>query len=113
MSWQQSWQRSWQRTLYAALMLALLAASRAAGAATDNSLPIPCEDIDSVGTAKMSADGAIALRIRSLWYQPVAERHFVYAPGDPQYDAIKHHLGGIALGQSKPVPPLCGTNSEP
>jgi hypothetical protein len=76
-------------------------------------MPIPCEDVDSVGMAKMSADGSIALRIRSLWYQPVAEHRVVYAPGDPQYDAIKRHLGGIAPGQSKPVPPLCGMNSEP
>jgi len=69
--------------------------------------PYPLRRHDSVGTGKMSADGAIALRIRSLWYQPVAERRFVYAPDDPQYDAIKRHLGG------KPVPPLCGVDSGP
>jgi hypothetical protein len=104
----------WTRWPFA-LSIALLAAplTGAAAAADAGNIPIPCEDIDSVGMAKMSADGTIALRIRSLWYQPVAEHHFVYAPGDPQYDAIRRHLGGIAPGQSKPVPPLCGTNSEP
>jgi hypothetical protein len=78
-----------------------------------NNLPIPCEAIDSVGTAKMSADGTITLRIRSLWPQPPAETTLVYAPGDAQYVLIQRHLGGIEPGQSKPVPPLCGTNSEP
>jgi hypothetical protein len=75
--------------------------------------PIPCEDIDSVGTAKMTADGTITLRLRSLWPDPIAEGELVYAPDDPQYGEIKRHLGGIAAGQSKPVPPWCGLNSEP
>jgi hypothetical protein len=105
----------WRLMFWARLSIAFLAASLTGTVATAGAdvMPIPCEDIDSVGVAKMSADGAIALRIRSLWYQPVAEHRFVYAPGDPQYDAIKRHLGGIMPGQSKPVPPLCGTNSEP
>jgi hypothetical protein len=98
-----------------ALSVTFVAAALAGtiAAADTDSMPIPCEDVDSVGMAKMSADGTIALRVRSLWYQPVAEYRFVYAPGDPQYDAIKRHLGGITPGQSKPVPPLCGMNSEP
>ena len=75
--------------------------------------PIPCEAIDSVGTAKMAADGTITLQLRSLWPDPIAEGQIVYAPDDPQYDEIKRHLGGIAPGQSKPVPPSCRMNSEP
>ena len=75
--------------------------------------PIPCEDIDSIGTAKMAADGTITLQLRSLGPGPIAEGELVYATDDPQYDEIKHHLGGIAAGQSKPVPPWCGLNSEP
>jgi hypothetical protein len=75
--------------------------------------PIRCEDLDSVGTAQMSATGVITLRLRSLWPEPKAEAELDYAPDDPQYDEIKHHLGGIAPGETKPVPPLCGLNSEP
>jgi hypothetical protein len=75
--------------------------------------PIPCEAIDSVGTAKMAADGTITLQLRSLWPDPIAEGELVYAPDDPQYDEIKRHLGGIAAGEVKPVPPWCGLNSEP
>jgi hypothetical protein len=82
-------------------------------AAAGDSMSIPCEAIDSVGRAQMSTDGAITLRLHTLWPQPFAESQRVYAPDDPQYAFIKRHLGGIAPGETKPVPPLCGTNSEP
>jgi hypothetical protein len=108
--------------LFAAVVVALgvaLASSLAinsagiAIAADRSSQPIPCEDIDSVGRAKMSADGTITLELRSLWPDPIAESQLVYPPDDPQYEEIKHHLGGIKPGESKPVPPWCGMNSEP
>ncbi len=94
------------------LTLVFFAANLDAAAAGD-SVPIPCEAIDSVGRAHMSADGAIALRLHTLWPQPFTESERIYATDDPQYAFIKRHLGGIAPGQTKPVPPLCGTNSEP
>jgi hypothetical protein len=103
----------------AAAVIGALAPSLAAGfaraalAADRNSQPIPCDDIDSVGRAKMSADGTITLQLRSLWPDPIAESELVFAPDDPQYEEIKHHLGGIKPGESKPVPPFCGSNSEP
>jgi hypothetical protein len=93
------------------LGLAFLAADLAAAA--ENSPPIPCEAIDSVGAATMSADGTITLRLHALWPQPYRESELVYAPGNPHYDTIKRHLGGLSPGQSKPVPPMCGTNAEP
>jgi hypothetical protein len=96
----------------AGLVFMLFAANRDAAAA-GGSVPIPCEAVDSVGRARMSADGAITLRLHTLWPQPVAESERIYTPDDPQYAFIKHHLGGIAPGETKPVPPLCGTNSEP
>lgn len=84
-----------------------------ANIAAADDVPIPCEALDSVGSAKMREDGTIALRLHTLWPQPFAESLHVYAPNDPQYGFIKRHLGGISPGQTKPVPPLCGTNSEP
>jgi hypothetical protein len=117
---------SLRQILFAALVVALavtlidaLAPSLAVGfagtalAADRNSQSIPCEDIDSVGRTKMSADGTITLQLRSLWPDPIAESELVFAPDDPQYEEIKHHLGGIKPGESKPVPPFCGLNSEP
>ena len=113
---------SLRQMLFAAVVVALgvaLASSLATNfagiaiAADRSSQPIPCEDIDSVGRAKMSADGTITLELRSLWPDPIAESQLVYPPDDPQYEEIKHHLGGIKPGESKPVPPWCGMNSEP
>ena len=107
------------RQMLFAVMVVALASSAAtsfagpAAAADRRSQPIPCDDIDSVGRAKMSADGTITLQLRSLWPNPIAESQLVYAPDDPQYDEITHHLGGIAPGETKPVPPWCGMNSEP
>jgi hypothetical protein len=100
------------RTLAAAVILAVTGATPAA-AQFKRDAPIRCEDIDSVGTAQMSADGVITLHLHTLWPEPKAEGMLSYAPDDPQYEEIKRHLGGIAPGESKPVPPLCGLNSEP
>ena len=117
---------SLRQTFFAALVVALAGAliealapsfattfAGAALAADRSTQPIPCEDIDSVGRAKMSADGTITLQLRSLWPDPIAESQLVYPPDDSQYEEIKHHLGGIKPGESKPVPPWCGMNSEP
>jgi hypothetical protein len=89
---------------------ALLAASFAATAAAQfkKDLPeIPCEAVESIGTAEMSADGTITLRLRSLSPNPIAEGVLTYAPDDPQYEEVKQHLGGIAPGEFKPVKPWC------
>jgi hypothetical protein len=61
---------------------------RDAAAVSGNDPPIPCEAVDSIGNASMSADGTITLRVRSLWPQPFAETTLVYAPGDAQYGMI-------------------------
>ena len=98
--------------LAAAFILAV-SSSAIAFAQFKRDAPIRCEDVDSVGTAQMSTAGVITLRLRSLWPEPKAEAVLTYEPDDPQYEEIKHHLGGISPGESKPVPPLCGLNSEP
>jgi len=104
---------SLRQMLFAVLACSLGTPFAGGALAADNSQPIPCEDIDSIGRAKMSADGTITLQLRSLWPDPVAESQLVYPPDDPQYEEIKHHLGGLKPGESKPVPPFCGLNSEP
>jgi len=89
----------------AAALLGCLAA--AAVAAEKSNEPIPCESVESIGVAEMSADGVISLRLRSLSPNPIAEGVLTYAPDDPQYEEIKRHLGGIAPGEFKPVRPWC------
>jgi hypothetical protein len=97
----------------AAALILTVSSTTTAFAQFKRDAPIRCEDVDSVGTAQMSAAGVITLRLRSLWPEPKAESVLTYEPDDPQYEEIKHHLGGISPGESKPVPPLCGLNSEP
>ena len=55
----------------------------------------------------MTEDGTITLRLRSLPPGPVAEGTMSYRPGDPKYEEIKRHLGGIKPGETKPVRPWC------
>jgi hypothetical protein len=95
-------------------MEGIMAALLAAGFATTTEAqfkkdlpPITCEALESIGTAEMSADGTITLRLRSLSPNPIAEGVLTYAPDDPQYEDIKQHLGGIAPGDIKPVKPWC------
>lgn len=80
-------------------------ASAAAAQAPDK--PVPCEQVASIGVATMAADGTITMRVRSLPPGPVAEGTFEYRPDNPRYQDILKHLGGLAPGESKPVPPWC------
>jgi hypothetical protein len=68
--------------------------------------PVTCATVESIGTADMAADGTITLHLKSLWPDAHEDSDLTYAPDDPQYAEIKQHLGGIAPGQSKPIPPF-------
>ena len=89
------------------LVLALFVAIAAAAAAAESGATVPCEQVASIGVATMSNDGVITLRLRSLPPGPIAEGTMSYRPGDPQYEEIKKHIGGIAPGETKPVRPWC------
>ena len=69
--------------------------------------PVTCATVESIGTAEMAASGTITLHLKSLWPDPHEDSDLTYAPDDLQYDDIKKHLGGIAPGQLKPIPPFC------
>ena len=89
--------------LAAALLLALVTAAAGAEPGTT----VPCEKVESIGVATMTEDGTITLRLRSLPPGPIAEGTMSYRPGDPQYEEVKRHLGGIKPGEAKPVRPWC------
>ena len=102
--------RSFRRCPTGEFAVAVLVAAGFAGAAAAQANKrelIPCQAIESIGTAQMSAAGVITLQLRSLWPDPIAEGELRYAPDDPQYEEIKQHLGGIAPGETKPVKPWC------
>ena len=59
-----------------------------------------------IGTASMTADGTIFLRLRAEGPGgELGDARFVYAPDDPQYQEILKHVGGLEPGESKPMPP--------
>lgn len=89
--------------LAAALLLALVTGA----AGTEPGTTVPCEKVESIGVATMTEDGTITLRLRSLPPGPIAEGTMSYRPGDPQYEEVKRHLGGIKPGETKPVRPWC------
>lgn len=61
---------------------------------------------DSVGTALMEADGTIRLRLRAQGDKGlVGDAEFKYPPGHADYQRILKHVGGLQVGQEKPVPP--------
>ncbi len=90
-----------------ALAFCLAAAAPAVAQFKKDLPPVTCATVDSIGIAEMTADGTITLHLKSLWPDPHEDSDLTYAPDDPQYAEIKKHLGGIAPGQSKPIPPFC------
>ena len=88
------------------LFLAVIVSIAPAAAEKMDAQP-PCEEVASIGVATMAADGTITLQVRSLPPGPVGYAKLVYAPSHPQYQAILKHIGGLAPGESRPVPPWC------
>jgi hypothetical protein len=60
----------------------------------------------SIGSATMQADGTIVMQLRAEGPGPmIGDAQFVYPPDHPEYQSILEHLGGLAPGETKPVPP--------
>ena len=60
----------------------------------------------SIGVATMSAERVITLQLRATGDGGmVGDGLLTYAPGDPNYNEVLTHLGGLEPGESKPVPP--------
>jgi hypothetical protein len=64
-------------------------------------LPLP----QTIGTIAMAHDKSIELRLRSLPPGPIAETLLRYKPGDAKYKQMIDHVGGLAPGETKLVPP--------
>jgi hypothetical protein len=60
----------------------------------------------SIGSATMDQAGTIFLQLRAEGPNGlVGDAMFTYKKGDPKYQEIIDHVGGLEPGQSKPVPP--------
>lgn len=53
----------------------------------------------------MTAAGEIQLSLRAEGPGPTGDALLSYPKGHPRYDALLKHLGGLAPGQTKDVPP--------
>ena len=64
------------------------------------------DDKGSVGLATMEADGTIVLRLRADSGDGVTGHAVItYPPAHPNYESVLSHLGGLAPGETKSVPP--------
>lgn len=60
----------------------------------------------SIGMAKMTKDRRVEMTLRAETDDgTVGQGFFVYGPDHPNYRSVLEHLGGLAPGESKPVPP--------
>jgi hypothetical protein len=60
----------------------------------------------SIGAASLDAEGAIVLTLRASDGRGILGDARVVCPkGDPRYAEVLSHLGGLAPGETKPVPP--------
>lgn len=59
----------------------------------------------SIGRATMEADGTVHLDLRAMGGGAVGDAEVAYPPGCPEYGQVLAHLGGLAPGEVKPVPP--------
>lgn len=61
----------------------------------------------SIGAATMTPDRVIHLQLRAEGPDgAIGDALINYAPGDPHYEQILAHLGGLQPGEEKPVPPF-------
>jgi hypothetical protein len=64
------------------------------------------EEQQSIGSATMSEDGTIHLFLRAEGPGGArGDAMFTYEKSNPEYQEVLEHLGGIGVGEKKPVPP--------
>jgi hypothetical protein len=59
----------------------------------------------SIGVATLNPDGSLTLQLRAEGPGLRGDAQFVYKPGDAMIKTVLDHVGGLAPGESKPVPP--------
>lgn len=66
---------------------------------------VPARAQRDIGTATLQQDGTLVLRLRAQGPEH-ADGVLRYPPGHPERDALIRHAGGLAPGETKPLPPL-------
>ncbi|MDX1526941.1 MAG: hypothetical protein R3273_11960 [Pseudidiomarina maritima] len=66
-------------------------------------------EIGWIGTASINDDGEITLVLRSKDENgKIAHGYFSYPTDHEDYQRIKRHVGELAVGELKPIPPFEG-----
>jgi len=65
---------------------------------------MPTEDKEHIGTATMRDDGTLVLNLRVEMGGGLGGGQKRYRRGDPHYDEVIEHIGGIEPGETKLVP---------
>jgi hypothetical protein len=61
---------------------------------------------EDIGIARMEEDGTIVMQLRAETPSgAIGDALFRYPPKHPQYHEILQRLGGLKIGEEKPVPP--------
>jgi hypothetical protein len=84
-----------------AVVLAALT-SAVAGALTEEP---PTRTGDAIGTVLMRPDLSLSIRLRSVQCDgTLAEGNLDLKPGEPNYQVVIDHVGGLQPNETKPVP---------
>lgn len=59
----------------------------------------------SIGMARMLADGTILIGVATGGSGDRAQAVLELKPGDTQYQPVLDHIGGLKPGETKPIPP--------
>src|SRR3569832_2995132 len=59
----------------------------------------------SIGMARMHADGTILIGVSTGGSGDRAQAVMQLKPGDTQYQPVLDHIGGLKPGETKPIPP--------
>jgi hypothetical protein len=59
----------------------------------------------SIGAATLGADGVLTLQLIAREGGVVGHGRFTYPPDHPEYQKMLQHIGPIAPGETKSVPP--------
>jgi hypothetical protein len=61
---------------------------------------------NSIGTATLEQDGTLVMQLRAeADGKTIGDSLLRYKPGDPNYQKMLQHVGGLKPGETKPVPP--------
>lgn len=63
-------------------------------------------DTAPIGSASMDQNRVLILQLRAEGPNgELGDAMFTYKPGEPKYQEIIDHVGGLQPGESKPMPP--------